>query len=465
MVVNIKEMLCDNSLIYKYRSMDSLLKFEELEKNYIHFSPFSELNDPLDGYINIEFEGDKILWTNFFKNYIFSFFAFYGYVKINIEYNFIKRMPKEFEENFLINTGFIHDVIEKQDDLKKQCYKLLNSNLVQTIIEDLEARVDPIYYDELYEYLTKIHDCIVKNDAIAIPKEDKRAYFKSSQSVESVKLIQAHMIRSSINGIDLMSSYYFFPKHYMDNLGQLMYEIPYVSSFSKDPLSLPMWGYYANSSKGVCLIFKTTKNDNNVDVLYLSESPKSVLNGRPVNKEAYHFTKVDYKDSLSKISFFKFLGTRPRKEVIDYWYKFNEIVSPKVYDIYKDLKQYRKDYWEKWDNIINTKIKDWEHEKEYRIFKVDTISDYTYNNKRLNDSVIKENRRLYYDIDSLDGVIFGINTSGEDMNKIISMLVKKMKLSKTKSELNIFVVKYVGSSGKIDLKQLGFIDNSSFHPV
>lgn len=459
MIVDIEEMLRNDSLIYKYRNMDSLLKFEELEKNYIHFSPFSELNDPLDGYINIEFEGDNILWTNFFKNYIFSFFAFYGYVKINCNHNFISRMPKAFEENLLINTGFIHDLIEKHDDLKKQCYELLNSNLVKTIIETLEARVEPIYYDELYGYLTKIHDYILQTNSIS--KEVKRTEYKSSQSVELVKLIQAFMIHSSIKGIDLLSLCFFFPKHYMDNLSQLMYEIPYVSSFSKDPLSLPMWGYYANSSKGVCLIFKTTKN-NNADVFYLSESPKSKLNGRPVNKVPYRFRKVKYKDSIYKISFFRFLGTQSKKVVIDHWYTLDKKVSTKVIDILKDPTQYRTDYWDKWDNIINTKISDWKHEKEYRIFKVDTISDYIYNNKKLNDSVIQENKRLYYDIDSLEGVIFGINTSGDDMNKIISILVKKMNLSKTKSVLNLFVVKYVGSSGKINLKQIGFIDNSSF---
>ena len=67
----------NKKLFYKYRSMNALLDgFKELEDEYLYFSPTKDLNDPLEGYMDIDFKGDKIIWTNFFKNYIFSLFLF-----------------------------------------------------------------------------------------------------------------------------------------------------------------------------------------------------------------------------------------------------------------------------------------------------------------------------------------------------------------------------------------------------
>ena len=59
--------------VYRFRSMEYLLgnKYQELEKQTIYFASPDELNDPMEGFRDIVWNGDKIVWTNFFKNYVY----------------------------------------------------------------------------------------------------------------------------------------------------------------------------------------------------------------------------------------------------------------------------------------------------------------------------------------------------------------------------------------------------------
>ena len=57
---------------YRFRSIDSLLgKHREFEEQTIYFANPEELNDPMEGLRDIVWNGDKIVWTNFFKHYVF----------------------------------------------------------------------------------------------------------------------------------------------------------------------------------------------------------------------------------------------------------------------------------------------------------------------------------------------------------------------------------------------------------
>ena len=57
---------------YRFRSIDSLLgEHQELEEQTIYFASPEELNDPMEGLRNTVWDGDKIVWTNLFKHYVF----------------------------------------------------------------------------------------------------------------------------------------------------------------------------------------------------------------------------------------------------------------------------------------------------------------------------------------------------------------------------------------------------------
>ena len=65
--------------VYRFRSMEYLLgnKYQELERQSIYFASPDQLNDPMEGFRDIVWRGDKIVWTNFFKHYVYCLNASY----------------------------------------------------------------------------------------------------------------------------------------------------------------------------------------------------------------------------------------------------------------------------------------------------------------------------------------------------------------------------------------------------
>jgi hypothetical protein len=58
--------------LYRFRTTDKLLGdgYQELEKQEIYFSLPEELNDPMEGFLDISWSGDEIVWTNLLRNYL-----------------------------------------------------------------------------------------------------------------------------------------------------------------------------------------------------------------------------------------------------------------------------------------------------------------------------------------------------------------------------------------------------------
>ena len=57
--------------LYRYRSVKQLLgEFQELEKQEIYFCPPRDLNDPMEGFMDLYWSGDEIVWRNLLKHYI-----------------------------------------------------------------------------------------------------------------------------------------------------------------------------------------------------------------------------------------------------------------------------------------------------------------------------------------------------------------------------------------------------------
>jgi hypothetical protein len=57
--------------IYRFRPTAALLDgFHELENQEIYFAPSRQLNDPLEGYKDLFWQGDDIVWKNFLRHYV-----------------------------------------------------------------------------------------------------------------------------------------------------------------------------------------------------------------------------------------------------------------------------------------------------------------------------------------------------------------------------------------------------------
>ena len=58
---------------YRFRPTNALLgDRKELEKQEIYFARPDQLNDPMEGFKDVFWQGDRIVWTNLIKNYLLS---------------------------------------------------------------------------------------------------------------------------------------------------------------------------------------------------------------------------------------------------------------------------------------------------------------------------------------------------------------------------------------------------------
>ena len=56
---------------YRFRPVDALLdRFHELENQEIYFASPAELNDPMEGFRDVFWQGDRIAWKNLFRHYL-----------------------------------------------------------------------------------------------------------------------------------------------------------------------------------------------------------------------------------------------------------------------------------------------------------------------------------------------------------------------------------------------------------
>jgi hypothetical protein len=60
--------------LYRFRSIEKLLNepYQEVESQEIYFSRPDELNDPLEGFKDIFWRGDHIVWRNLFRHYLLN---------------------------------------------------------------------------------------------------------------------------------------------------------------------------------------------------------------------------------------------------------------------------------------------------------------------------------------------------------------------------------------------------------
>jgi hypothetical protein len=57
------------SHLYRFRSVDALLRRGELEKLEIYFPRPDQLNDPMEGFKDVFWRGDAIVWRNLLRHY------------------------------------------------------------------------------------------------------------------------------------------------------------------------------------------------------------------------------------------------------------------------------------------------------------------------------------------------------------------------------------------------------------
>jgi len=469
--------------IYRFRRIENLLgQHQELANQQIYFASPEQLNDPMEGYRDIFWKGDQIVWENFLINYlrcvshVFFLYLLLGESK-KLSSNDLPLYPHG-------NIKETPQSIALFERLKTAFFK---HKFIKTLPDVLTERTSPIRRRELSPYLSFVHHYALNTvsdlyyqEGLStqrlfyhdVPEMDKylsrsRILAKLTNRLEK-KLVgvtnsadllfsiadrirKQHLLAVKYNDMtseQLNSNSCFLtielPEIFLDKLETIMFSNWYSASFLGNCTNSAIWGHYADNHRGVCLIFSPDQ---------LGEKMTLNLTKRRFDKDEriggfqpHYFQKVEYHNKHIAVDFFRSLGRAPLYTLNRLWYK-NSTGETSICATDVDTDQWREEYWASARKAYSVKLEEWSYEEEYRLVLNDILYQYTD----------PTNRVLTYDFLQLKGIIFGMKTSVADKQQIIRLIREKCKAQK-REQFEFYEAYYNQSTGKIDKFKLNLFE-------
>ena len=455
---------------FRFRNMEHLLgEYQELEKQTIYFASPEELNDPMEGFRDIVWSGDKIVWTNLFKNYVYRLHRSYYLLRTEEDFIQLGHLPI---------LGRWDELLAPEKDLFDDIWhKFFNLPNIPEIIEALANAEHKIRYRELGSYLRPIQALLLqqivksyvayrfipKSEMLRLSEElsDEPTVVQLTQEIlnwielaeeakdeeliddiflEAEKKDNDGRVNQQYNNIipsEILQKnnqlvIFDFPWIYLQQLEQLLWPKWYTACFMKSYHNSSVWGHYGDNHKGACLIFEGVEKDES-DSLKLNQMTGEKSSPMP-------FAKVSYADKPGEVDFFRSIGRLPVEALMKLWYTDRAGHTSECAAHIQPggnrhiwLESYRDNFY----RDITIKTKDWKYEQEYRLI--------LHNGNELDE---KTNRTLTYNFNSLKGIILGMKTSDEDRQKIIKIIEGKCRKSK-RTDFKFFQTYYSAKHGDI----------------
>lgn len=442
--------------VYRFRSTSALLEERhELENQEIYFASPQELNDPLEGFKDIFWRGDVIIWTNLLRHYLLCLMQ-----TVLIA---IKHGPDHQLADHDIPVLLTEDGLTPTSRVVFQgiCAKFFGNTEVAQLPALLATRISPIRRNELLTLLRFLHFHALKATCISISpqnpiclideflrtKQDAPFRFQQSfaaqnaldqkykdsgdlaeqmNSAAASVFMQAILIRdysgtSQHHGAAWNTISSAFPEVYIDQMERLLYSDWYTACFVAKPTHAAMWGNYGDKHRGVCLKFRTTLNAGGTPSLVLRRIVGARANQGAV-APAYEdvpceLHEVQYRGQYVEIDFFRSMGRLTGPQLAFWFRDSNGGISATGRDLIEGSEAWRHEYWGNFDRAITTKLADWQHESEYRLTLHSMVMDISDRNLR----------KLRYRFEDLQGITFGMKTPVQDKVAIMRIIEAKCK--------------------------------------
>lgn len=469
---------------YRFRSIENLLgERQELAKQEIFFASPEKLNDPMEGFKDIYWKGDSIVWRNLFRHYLFCL------ERLCMLLTLVGEQEPLGPEMIPIHSNEDQLPTEEAKNISNEIQKNFFDKVVTgQLIERLAKRTKPIRRNELYFYLSNIHllaiETILRVFEVkglkprgAANPHAKELEAKLSDVVKAIDLLeqleskhpvanateqlyeamrhtttQLNIIgKANLNNLSEFKNRNFvirdFLETYLNRIEELLYPAWYTACFMSGCDNASVWGHYGNNHAGVCLRFKPSIS-NGFPSLTLHGVNGWGMNGPMSGPRIHQFHEVNYSNSFPEVDFFRSLGRFPIATLLKFWFTneqgersecADEILSP-------SNDQWRESYWSRFQKGVTTKSQDWDYEKEYRLILSGSLIDFSD----------PKDRKLKYNFNDLDGIIFGVKTNTEDKLKIIKIIGEKCPIENRK-DFNFYQAFFSHEKSCIDFQPLNLI--------
>lgn len=448
--------------LYKFRSNFEYIK-DELKNEYLFFAEASELNDSLEGFINLYWQGDIVLWKNLLKHYLYTLAN--SVVQILIGDKSEEELPMYFDEGHFPTDQYKSLFEDIRNDL-------FSNKDIRELLGYLERVNHKILDKELISYLRFIHlnalgiiikkfnekyllnwDFPTDNQYLGIFKQLQALLPELEKSYKDILPIVFQAIQSVTKTVDFQMKQYIknqedytskvflltdFPSIYVDQLKKIVFYTPCITCFMESYESPSSWGYYSDSHKGICLIFDDGKND--------TSEINFELSGNKINIHT-STQKVRYKKKFNQVDFFKMIGTISLFGLENYWLSDWEGNHSTTVQIKRNIvtSEWHKKYVESMMKSYTTKLPGWKHELEHRIILEKEFLSISKKNC--------ETQKYTYDFKLLKGIIFGIKTPESQKFEILESMKEKCKTS-GRTDFKFYQAEYNDSKGEITISEI-----------
>lgn len=469
------------SHLYRFRPTDAVLdQFEELAKQEIYFAAPEKLNDPMEGYKDVFWSGDFIVWRNLIRHYLLCLIqtTFLCYV-----------MGPKFDSGDLKTLVFsspekLPDATERAI-FQKMCEVFRADVHIQNFLETLSKRPTPVRRDELTHYLRSLHPFALSVMMTEFEQRGVQGLFRDPDAlraqatnmkeavarVAALKPAEADVAEELFLGSELMMAQMElihdyntapppearaalflmrdFPASYVRALDELIHPPYFAACFVANPADASMWATYGASHTGVCLKFKTVADGAGHPALNLN----AIRGWRGLEMEPiysflpHQFHKMNYSQTYPEIDFFNSIGRLPIPIMNAVWYRGEggELSSCRAARS-GDTEAWRRNYWEAFQTGATCKTAEWEHEQEYRLLLWSSLHNFQ------DDA----SRKLRYNFADLAGIIFGTKTAAEDKLKIMRIVADKCK-AEGRNDFEFHQVQYSRRERRFRIAPLGLI--------
>lgn len=457
--------------------MHHLLDKNELQNQEIYFAPPEHQNDSMEGFADMLWQGDGIVWKNLFRHYLRALKDVFmlSIIKLPDDHLTIDDIPEPrlLGKALTAADGELYGQIESA---------FFNKEAIIALPGLLASRTSPIRRDELLSYLRAIHAVAV--DVIAdvyhqhqlIPQkydfqhkdllekmiaelktEMSQANNLDQQAAETLFMVTALMSQQ----LDLMQSYNLhlenvprnrmfvlaeFPGLFIQKIEKSIFPDWYSASFLDDYKNSALWGYYGQH-KSVCLEFKTKQVEDWVGIdLAAADSSAQEKDWR--GWLTHRFGKIEYHNKFPEIDFFRSIGKLSVYDLKAQWY-CNENGDESICGehLAKDKQDaWRENYWKNFSKRSGTKLAEWRFEGESRLIIASGLTNYSD----------PDLRKLKYRFEDLNGIIFGMNTPQEEKHRIIRVIEQKCKATGRK-DFTFYQAYYSKRTGTIEKYSMNLI--------
>jgi hypothetical protein len=343
--------------LYRFRPLKRLLEQGELRNQEIYFAEPEQLNDPMEGFRDVFWKGDAIVWKNFLRHYVLCLDNAFSQLMICGE-----EQPIGWSQIPVFNHGDMNDGVPHKMLEEEVLAALFAEPCVTALIAALTARTLPVRRDELAAHLRCVHMLalhLVRKAYVRrgfqpeIPdSESLAAKFKQAiqLTIQSINQFQEIEKQHPITELQIDTFYiarqqlvaeldfihYYngtidvqqanrnfvclnFPDEFVRKVETLVYPEWYTACFMRDCRNSAVWGSYGDNHTAVCLKFRISEAGGKPG-LHLKRANAINSAGPKFNFVNHEFHEIKYESDHPPIDFFRSLGRFPIPVLKRHWY-------------------------------------------------------------------------------------------------------------------------------------------------